>query len=131
MMSRIRWAVSKVAVNAVMSFAAVEIGTIAPFAIAVSDSVKLRVETTGIAPPDGQSVRKKFPGTDVCGSTVALRETAVAAVGTPQFPRILKLRGVPFPILAGLPFGAARSGQNSVATPGAHLVSTTLQGVSG
>jgi hypothetical protein len=130
-MSKIRWAVSKVAVNAVMSFVAVDIGTIAPFAIAVSDSVKLRVETTGIGPPDGQSVRKKFPGTAVCGSTVALREMAVAEVGTPQFPRIMKLRGVPFPTIAGSPFGAARRGQNAVTTPGAHRVSTTLQGVSG
>ena len=50
------------------------------------------VETTGRAEPDGQRVRKLAAVAEV---TVTLSDTAFAVVGTPQFPRMAKLRCVP------------------------------------
>ena len=61
----------------------VGIGTIAPFANAVSDVVTLIVDTKGIVPPYGQIRTSPFePGVTI----VTFSDTAVAVVGIPQLP---------------------------------------------
>ena len=61
----------------------VGIGTIAPFANAVSDVVTLIVDTKGIVPPYGQIRTSPF---DHGVTIVTFSDTTVAVVGIPQSP---------------------------------------------
>src|SRR4051794_21998888 len=61
----------------------------APLANDGSVWLKLIVETTGRAPPEGQRVRKLPP---VGETTVTLSDTAFAELGTPHRPRTVKSR---------------------------------------
>src|ERR1044071_8790588 len=71
------------------SFALADSGTMAPLASAGSPGVQLIVDTVGTAVPEGNRVRwPKLFGWVM----VTLSATALASAGTPQLPRMGKLR---------------------------------------
>src|SRR5438876_11844044 len=82
------------ALNTERSVGELERATIVPLASDGSSPVKLMVETFGRVVPEGQRVRKLAA---VGPATVTFIDTATAEVGTPQLPRMAKLRVRPAP----------------------------------